>query len=133
MIEQVFVNKVIKGIINEESWALKYVGKLPQMIDSAYGDGDGKLSISDVDDVVANIAASIGEKVSDVGSLMSHILPNAGETLSNIGSTVTGLGETAASTLASTGSAIVDEGGDFFESVGDAIAEGLSWLASFLN
>ena len=131
MIEQVIVNRVIKGLINEESWALKYVGKLPQMIDSAYG--DGKLTISDVDDVVANIASSIGEKVSEVGNLMSHILPNAGETLSNIGSTVTGLGETAASTLASTGSAIVDNGGDILEDVGDTIAEGLSWLASFWN
>lgn len=133
MVEQIIVNRVIKGLINEESWAMKYVGKLPQMIDSAYGDGDGKLTISDVDDVIASIASSIGEKVSDVGNLMSHMLPNAGETLSNIGNTVTGLGETAASALASTGTVIVDNGGEVMEGIGDAIAEGLSWLASFLN
>ncbi|MBR1467911.1 MAG: hypothetical protein IJ606_04700 [Bacteroidaceae bacterium] len=128
MVEQIIVNKVIKGLINKESWAIKYAGKLPQMIDSAYGDGDGKLTISDVDDVVASIASSIGEKVSDVGNLMSHVLPNAGETLSNIGNTVTGLGETAASTLASTGSAIVDNGGEVMEGIGDAIIDLLDSL-----
>lgn len=133
MVEQLIVNRVIKGLIKEEDWAMKYVSKLPQMIDSAYGDGDGKLNLSDVDDIVANIASSIGEKVSDVGNVMSHVLPNMGETLSNIGSTVTGIGETAASTLASTGSALIDNGEDIMDTIGEAIAEGLSWLASFWN
>ena len=133
MIEQIITNKVIKGVINQEDWAAKYVGKLPQMIDSAYGDGDGKLSISDMDNIVTNIAASIGEKVSDVGTVLSNLLPQAGETLSNIGDSATRLGDVAASTLATTGSTIADNGGDILDIIGDAITEGLSWLASFLN
>ena len=73
MIETIILHQILKKAIKGEALSGAEVARAPQLIDKVYGNGDGHLDITDMDDIAINVAGEVVDKTSKVLDFLTSL------------------------------------------------------------
>ena len=73
-IAKMYLHNLAKRVMSDGKVYPAEVVNAPKIIDKVYGDGNGILDLSDVDDVISNLWEEVTDKVDTVIDVLSSIL-----------------------------------------------------------
>ena len=72
-ISSILLHQIAKKALKGEALSGVEVARAPQLIDKVYGNGDGHLDITDVDDIAINAVGEVVEKTSKVLDFLTSL------------------------------------------------------------
>jgi len=68
-----YLHNLVKRAVTDGHVYPGEIAKAPKLIDKVYGDGDGHLDMSDLDDIASNVTSEVADKASDIWDFVTSI------------------------------------------------------------